>query len=109
MQENTEETDLLMLIGIQSGGGMAWIFVPGKWDIRAVERQYDFSGQAGDASRKVFVSIKEARSLVARYGAAPLMAKPGEPTLEELLAEDLSMVRMLILRNQQAAFSAMPL
>ena len=109
MQESRLEPVLLMLTGIGPDGRMAWMFVPAKWDVPAVERHYDFSGKPGDTRRKAAISVDQARELVRRYGASSLMPQPGEPCIEDLLAEQLSMVKMLIVRDQEAAFSAMPL
>ncbi|MDX3905097.1 MAG: hypothetical protein QHC78_05345 [Pigmentiphaga sp.] len=109
MQENRVVTELLVLSGIDRDGHVAWIFAPGGWDIVALERQFPFSGSASALRRKAIVTVPVARELARRYGSQPLLKLPGEPNLDDLLSDDLAAVRLLIARDQDSTFSAMPL
>lgn len=110
MQKYPGVTELLVLSGIDQDGHVAWIFVPGAWDIAALEVKFPFSGPAAASRRRALVTVPVARELAHQYGAAPLLELPGKSSLTDLLTDDLAAVRMLIARDQDAtAASAMPL
>jgi len=109
MQTHQGVTELLVLSGIDSGGHIAWIFVPRGWDIAALERKFPFSGHADAPRRRAMVAVPVARELARRYGNRPLLDLPDASSLHDLLSDDLAAVRMLIARDQDSTASAMPL
>ncbi|OVZ60562.1 hypothetical protein CDO44_07470 [Pigmentiphaga sp. NML080357] len=109
MQKSSGVTELLVLSGIDADGHVTWIFVPGGWDIGALESRFPFSGHASAPRRNVLVTVAVARELARVYGYHPLLELPGKPSLDRLLSDDLAAVKMLIARDQDATFSAMPL
>lgn len=109
MQANNAVTELLVLSGLDSKGRVAWMFVPGGWDIAALERRLPFSGSRHTPQREAVVPVDVARELTERYGERPFRELPDTPSLARLLSDDIAAVRILVARNQDSTFSAIPL
>ncbi|AZG08463.1 hypothetical protein EGT29_11695 [Pigmentiphaga sp. H8] len=109
MQKKQGFTELLVLSGIAHDGHVAWMFVPGGWNIAELEQCFPFTDHAGVPRRQVLVSVDVARELADRYGGSPLLELPDSSSLSDLLSDGTIAVKLLIARDQDATASAIPL